>query len=99
MYRIYQSISSSRLEGAVDYADCIFAEAKEPSNECPGYDTKQSDDEASVLKLWGMGSTSSLPLLSVLLWPGVVVSVLVPSMRQIQLFNHLTVCKQITDIE
>ena len=35
---------------------------------CPGYDTKQSDGEVSVmLELWGMWSTSSLPLLSGLL--------------------------------
>ena len=36
-------------------------------NECPKYDTKQSDSEASV-----MLSPSSLPLLSGPLWPGVV---------------------------
>ena len=35
-----------------------------PSNECPGYDTKQSDDEVpTVLELSGMQSTPSLPLL------------------------------------
>ena len=33
-------------------------------NECPGYNTKQPDGEAPVLELWGMWSTSSLPLLS-----------------------------------
>ena len=32
--------------------------------ECPGYDTKLSDGVALVLKLWGMGSIPSLPLLS-----------------------------------
>ena len=33
-------------------------------NKCPGYDSKQSDSEVSVmLGLWGMQSTSSLPLL------------------------------------
>ena len=31
---------------------------------CPVYDTKQSDgDDAVMLELWGMWSTSSLPLL------------------------------------
>ena len=35
-----------------------------PPNECPGYDTKQSDDEAPVMReLWGMRSTPSLPLI------------------------------------
>ena len=38
-----------------------------------GYGTKQSDGEVpAVLELWGMRSTSSLPLLPGPLWPGVV---------------------------
>ena len=38
-------------------------------NECPGYDTKQSDCEVPViLMLWGIRSTPSLPLLPALLW-------------------------------
>ena len=44
-----------------------------PPNECPGYDTKQSDGEVpAVLELWEMWSTPSLPSLPVPLWPGVV---------------------------
>ena len=44
-----------------------------PPNECPGYDTKQSTGEASLmLELWGMRSTPSLPSLPGPLWPGVV---------------------------
>ena len=38
----------------------------------PGYDIKQSDEEATALDLWGMRSTLSLPLLPGSLWPGVV---------------------------
>ena len=35
-----------------------------PPNECPGYDTKQSDGETPImLELWEIGSTPSLPLL------------------------------------
>ena len=46
---------------------------KTPSKECPVYDTKQSDGEVPVkLKLWGMPSFPSLPLLPDPLWPGVV---------------------------
>ena len=42
-------------------------------NECPGYDTKQSDGEVPVmLEIWGMRSTPLLPLLSGPLRPGVV---------------------------
>ena len=46
---------------------------KTPRNECPGYDTKQSDGEVlAMLELWGMRSTPLLPLLPGPLWPGVV---------------------------
>ena len=44
-----------------------------PTNECPGYDTKQSDGEVPVmLELRGMWSTPLFPSLPGLLWPGVV---------------------------
>ena len=44
-----------------------------PTNECPIYDTKQSDGEVPVmLRLWGIRSISSLPLLPGPLWIGVV---------------------------
>ena len=40
---------------------------------CPGYDTKQSDDEVPVmLELWEMRNTPLLPLLPGPLWLGVV---------------------------
>ena len=59
-----------------------------PTNECPGYDTKQSDGEAPVKpKLWGMWSILSLPLLPGPLWPGVVAPDRVLSMGQIHLFD------------
>ena len=59
---------------AVEYTDGFFAEGYDSSNECPGYDTKQSDGEVSVmLELWGMRSIPSLPSLPVPLWPRVVV--------------------------
>ena len=41
-------------------------------DECPGYDTKQSDSEAAVmLELWRIRSTPSLPLLPYPIWPEV----------------------------
>ena len=59
--------------GAVEYTDCFSAEGKTPTNECPRYDTKQSDGEVPViLELWEMWTTPLLPLLPCLLWPGVV---------------------------
>ena len=43
------------------------------TNECPGYDSKQSDGEVPVmLELWGMQSTPSMPSLPGPIWPRVV---------------------------
>ena len=59
---------------AVEYTDCTSAEVWDlPPNECPRYDTKQSDGEFPVmLGLWGMRSTHSLPSLPGPLWLGLV---------------------------
>ena len=43
--------------GAAEYTDRISGEESDSPNECPGYDTKLSNDEAQWL--WGMPSTSS----------------------------------------
>ena len=57
----------------------------------PGYDTKQSDGDASVmLVLWGMQSTSSLPSVAVPLEPGMVAPDRALSMSQIELNCVLT---------
>ena len=72
---IYKNLFLSvQSAGAIEYTDCISAEgqAPPPHYECPGYDTKQSDGEAPVQELWGMGSTPSLPLLPGPLWFGMV---------------------------
>ena len=60
--------------GAVEYTDCTLQRSKTPpANECPGFDTTQSDGEVPVmLELWGMRSTPLLPLIPGPLWPGVV---------------------------
>ena len=63
-------------------------------NECPGYDTRQSDGKAPVmLELWEKRSTPSLPMLSDPLLPGVVATDKVLSMGQVE----QTVCIQMTD--
>ena len=54
----------AQAAGAAEYTDCISAEGLDSPNECPRYDTKRSNEGASVmLELWGMQSTLSLPLL------------------------------------
>ena len=55
----------AQLAGAVS-----LQRGKTHPNECPVYDTKQSDGEASVmLELWQMWSTFLLPPLPGPLWP------------------------------
>ena len=50
----------------------LCGRVRHPPNECPRYDTKQSDDEVPLmLGLWGIRSTPSLPLLPGPFWPGV----------------------------
>ena len=67
--------------GSVKYTDRASAERLDSPNECPKYDTKQSNGEASVmLELWGMQSIPSLLLLLCSLGPGVVASDRVLSM-------------------
>ena len=60
--------------GCRTYRLHLCRKVKTPFNECPVYDTKQSDGEIVVmLELWGMRSTPSMPFLPGTLWPGVVV--------------------------
>ena len=64
---------------AVEYTDYFSAEGSDPPNECPVYDTKQSDVEVPVmLVLWVLRSTSLLSLLPGPLWSGVVIPDKVP---------------------
>ena len=66
------------------YRLLLFRGVRPPPNECPGYDTKQSDGEISVmLGLWGMRSTPSLPSLRGPLWSIMVALDRVLSMGQI----------------
>ena len=88
--------------GAVGYTNCIYAEGLDSLNERPGYDTKQSDDEASVMQeLWEMWNTSSLPGP---LRPRVVVTDRFLSMDQIELncvlmFKWIVWNRTVFDIE
>ena len=69
-----------------EYTDCISAKGVKPHpNKCPDNDSKHSDGEAPVLKLLVITPRSTLL--------GVVVPVRVPSMGQIELFNHLVYLK------
>ena len=59
----------------------LYKVVRPPTNECPAYNSKQSDGEAPVMqKLWGRQSTPSLPSLPGSIWPGVVASDRVQSM-------------------
>ena len=72
---------------AVQYPDCISAELYDHANECPVYDTKQSDGETPVItEFGGMRSIYSLPLLPVPPMPEVVAQHTVLSMGQIEPF-------------
>ena len=55
---IYIHAQFAKSAGAVEYTDCTSAEVLDPTpNECPGYNTKQSDGEISViLEFWRMWS-------------------------------------------
>ena len=62
-----------------------------PPNECPRYDTEQSDGRAPVmLELYGMWSTLSLSSLPGPLWPAVIESDSVLMMGQIELYCVIT---------
>ena len=59
--------------GAVEYILHLCRGVRPSSNECPGYDTKQSNSEVPVmLGLWEMRSTLSLPLLPGPLGPAMI---------------------------
>ena len=60
----------------VEYTNCISP------NECPEYDTKQSEDEA-----WGMQSTLLLPSLPGPFCPGMVAPDRVLFSGQIEMFD------------
>ena len=57
-------LNFAQSSGTMEYTDCFYAE---------GYDPPHDGEVPVMLELWGMRSTPSLPLLSGLLWPGVVV--------------------------
>ena len=60
-------------QSAGSYPSASLQRGKTPNNECPRYDTKQSDGEVPAMQeLWGMQSTPSLPSVPGPLWPGVV---------------------------
>ena len=66
-------MSMAQSAGAVEYTDCFSAEGYDSHNDCPWYDSKQSNGEALVMvELWGMRGTHLLPSLPGPLWPGVV---------------------------
>ena len=96
---IYIYIYIPQSYAAVEYTDCISTETWDNPKECPGNDTKQSDREAPDQELWGIRSTYLLPMLRGPLWLELVVPDRILSIDQIQLFELLTVRRQMTDVE
>ena len=79
----WRYIYISRSISISPFTDCFSVEGYDITshNECPVYNTKQSDSEDSaILQFWGMRSTSSLPLLLGPICPGVVAADRVLSM-------------------
>ena len=73
-YRKKKYNKLNKLRSA-ESTDCIYAKRLDSSNECPRYNTKQSDGEAPViLELWEMGITNLITSLPGSLWPGVIAS-------------------------
>ena len=62
---VHSSDCFAQSAGAVEYTDCTSAEGLDPlPNECPGYDTEQSDGEVPVmLGAWRIRCTPLLPVL------------------------------------
>ena len=83
---IYTETKMDQSAGAAEYNNYISAGGYDLPNEYPGYDTKQSAGEASViLKLRGVQSTPTLPSLPGPFCPEVVALHRVLSMGQIEL--------------
>ena len=75
-----------RWLGMLNTPTAFLQSGKPFPNECPVYDTKQSDGEVPVmLELWEMWSTHSLPSFPDPVCPGVVVPDRILSMGQIEL--------------
>ena len=88
LVRIWSSMIFSPISWDVEDANCNSSEGQDPLTECPGYDTKLSDGEVPVLKFWGMWNIPLLPLFPGSLWHGMIIPVRVPSMGQIEIFDH-----------
>ena len=85
--RLSQVYSGSKQFGEVTWGyrthGLYLCRGVRPPNEGPGYNTKQSDGEATVLELLAKWSTPSMTSLPGPLWPGVV------SLGQIEPLDHL----------
>ena len=86
--------------GVVEHTVCVSAKQYDlPINQCPGYEIKLSDGFAPVLEIWGIRSSPSFSFLPSPLLSGVVVPDKVISMDQKEIFDHLTVFKQMTCVK
>ena len=85
LFQIFFLVFPCRLDYRI-YRLHLCRGVRPPTNECPWYDTKQSDGEDPVMLEFGeIRSTPSLPSLQGSLWPGVVAPDRVLSIGQIEL--------------
>ena len=86
MYQKYHETSLPNRLGLQNTPTASLQRDETPPPTSIPFDTKQSDGEVPVmLKLWGMGSASSLPSLPGSLWAGGVAPDRVLFMGQIEL--------------
>ena len=84
--RFQNAVALVQWAGTAEYTLCISTEREDHPKGCSGYDTKQSDDESSVMQeIWSMQSTPSLTWLQAPLWSGVVAPNNVLRMHQVEL--------------
>ena len=77
----------------VEYTNCVSTNGQDPHPPPLQYDTKPSNGKTSDLDLWRMWSTHLLPLFSASLWPGLVVSIMIPDVGEIKISNHFLYLK------
>ena len=93
---------SAQSVRAAEYMITSLQRGKNPTNNCPGFDTKPSDDEVPVLELWGNVeySFNAITPKTTLAWMGSLCVklnylIIFCTLNHSILWNYLIVCKGI----